>query len=88
MDHVTTDIRHIAVKISYTVVNVFLLMKAHMQVNMNYRLLLIPESNMCGLPSFCIILFTFEFMWSQAPSTVLEFGYTFFGLSALLHIQL
>ena len=58
------------------------------RVNMNYRWLLIPES-MCGLSSFCIILSALEFMWSQAPSTmkgmILGFGYTFLGLSALLH---
>ena len=57
------------------------------KVNINYKWLIIPEF-MHGFSTFLLIVSAFEFIWSQAPSTmkgmVLGFGYSLLGLSVLL----
>ena len=54
----------------------------------DYKWFLLPKS-LHGTASLLFILSSFKFVWSQAPSTMkgmmLGFGYSFLGLSALLH---
>ena len=58
------------------------------KLKVNYKLFLIPKS-LQGLAILLFVLSSLKFIWSQAPSTmkgmVLGFGYSFLGLSSLLH---
>ena len=55
---------------------------------LDYKWFLLPKS-IHGIASLLFILSSFKFIWSQAPLTMkgimFGFGYSFLGLSALLH---
>ena len=63
----------------------------HDSTNISYKWLLIPSFT-SGLSQFFLTCSAFEFIWAQAPSTmkgpILGFGYSFVGLSTLLHTAL